>query len=101
MASKKQQTVDALNKKPKGWANQFGDAPAPRPEGTRKEKGKLTRKTYLLTDDLISRLEDTAKANKVGVNELVRYLVKHGLDALDAKEYSLPVRVVTTYTLDV
>lgn len=97
MASKKQQTADALNKGPKGWANQFGDAPAP----VTKEKGKLKRKTYLLTDDLIQRLEDTAKAHKVGVNELVRYLVKHGLDGLDTKEYSLPVRVVTTYTLDV
>jgi len=97
MASKKQQTADALNKGPKGWVNQFGDESAP----AGKEKGKLKRKTYLLTDDLISRLEDTAKAHKVGVNELVRYLVKHGLDGLDAKEYSLPVRVVTTYTLDV
>ena len=98
MASKKQQTADAL--KPKGWANQFGDVPTQTPT-TATSKGKLQRKTYLMTDDLIARLDATAKAHNVGVNELVRYLCKHGLDALDTGAHTLPVRVVTTYTLDV
>lgn len=98
MASKKQQTTDAL--KPKGWANQFGDAPTPtdqeKPKG-----GPLKRKTYLMTDDLITRLDATAKQYNIGINELVRYLCKHGLDELDTGTNKLPVRVVTTYTLDV
>lgn len=99
MASKKQQTADAL--KPKGWANQFGDA-QPTPAGAEPGKGgPLKRKTYLMTDELIGRLDATAKANKIGVNELVRYLCKHGLDELDTGANKLPVRVVTTYTLDV
>lgn len=98
MASKKQQTADAL--KPKGWANQFGDAPTA-PAGPEPGKGKLQRKTYLMTDELISRLDETAKAHGIGVNELVRYLCKHGLDELDTGAHKLPVRVVTTYTLDV
>ena len=54
-----------------------------------------------MTDDLISRLDATAKANKIGVNEPIRYLCKHGLDELDTGAHTLPVRVVTTYTLDV
>lgn len=96
--SKKEATADAL--KPKGWANQFGDAPAP--AGPEPGKGgKLQRKTYLMTDDLIARLDTMAKANGIGVNELVRYLCKHGLDQLDTGAHKLPVRVVTTYTLDV
>lgn len=96
--SKKEATADAL--KPKGWANQFGDAPAPlQPEAGK--GGKLQRKTYLMTDELIARLDATAKANGLGVNELVRYLCKHGLDQLDTGAHTLPVRVVTTYTLDV
>ena len=98
MASKKQQTADAL--KPKGWANQFGDVPTA-PGGPEPGKGKLQRKTYLMTDELISRLDATAKAHGIGVNELVRYLCKHGLDELDTGAHKLPVRVVTTYTLDV
>lgn len=96
MASKKQQTADAL--KPKGWASQLGEEPAaPTPKG---KGGPLKRKTYLMTDDLIARLDATAKAHGIGVNELVRYLCKHGLDELDTGKHKLPVRAVTTYTLD-
>lgn len=101
MASRKQKTQEALDSAPKGWANQFGDVPAQATSDQRREKSKLKRKTYLMTDDLTQRLDEAAKANHVGVNELVRYLVKHGLERLEAKEDSLPVRVVTTYTLDV
>lgn len=97
--SKKEATADAL--KPKGWANQFGDAPTAPAGGEPGKGGKLTRKTYLMTDELISRLEKTAKAHGIGINELIRYLCKHGLDELDTGVHKLPVRVVTTYTLDV
>ena len=96
MASKKQQTADAL--KPKGWASQLGEEPA---ATTKSKGGPLKRKTYLMTDDLIARLDATAKAHGIGVNELVRYLCKHGIDELDTGTHKLPVRVVMTYTLDV
>ena len=96
MASKKQQTAEAL--KPKGWQNQFGEEQPP-PKETPKS-GPLKRKTYLMTDDLIARLDATAKGHGIGVNELVRYLCKHGLDELDTGTHKLPVRAVTTYTLD-
>lgn len=97
--SKKETTADAL--KPKGWQSQFGDA-QPAPAGPEPSKGgPLKRKTYLMTDELISRLEKTAKAHGIGVNELVRYLCIHSLDELDTGAHKLPVRVVTTYTLDV
>ena len=101
MASKKQQTAEALN--PKGWQNQLGDAPKNKPPSAQsdQDKSKLKRKTYLFTDDLITRIEDTAKTHGVGVNELVRYLVTHTLNELDAGTHKLPVRVVTTYTLDI
>jgi hypothetical protein len=95
MASRKKETADALA--PKGWQNQFGEKPAP----ASKHKGKLQRKTYLFNEELIRRLDATAKANNVGVNELVRYLVTHGLDELDTGIHTLPVRAVTIYTLDV
>ena len=92
--SKKEQTAKAL-----GWADQLGGDSAQNSKA--KSEGRLQRKTYLMTDELIQRLDIMAKANNVGVNELVRFLVKYGLDGLDAGTYTLPVRAITHYTLDV
>lgn len=97
MATKKQQTADALA--PKGWTNQIGVTAPAKP--VEEDKGALKRKTYLLSDELIKRLDDTAKDHGVGVSELLRYLVTHALDEVDSGTHKLPVKVVTTYTLGV
>lgn len=99
MATKKQQTADALLPKAKGWETQLGVNPPAKP--AEEDKGALKRKTYLLSDELIKRLDDTAKAHGVGVSELLRYLITHSLNQVDNGTHKLPVKVVTTYTLDV
>lgn len=97
MASRKQKTQEALTGAAKGWENQFGEAPPIKG----KEKPKLQRKTYLVSEELASRLDTTAKQYNVGVNELLRYLLTKGLDEVNSGAHKLPVRVVTHYTLDV
>jgi len=54
--------------------------------------GQYRRKSYLLTDELIRRVRDTAEAQKVGINELVRYALARTMDGIDRGEIVLPVR---------
>jgi hypothetical protein len=53
--------------------------------------GQYRRKSYLLTDDLVERVAGTAEAQRVGINELVRWALAYTLDGLDSGEIRLPV----------
>lgn len=97
MASRKKTTQDMLIPKPAGWQDQIGEA-EPQPKAAR---GKLKRKTYLMTDDLIAKIEDFAAEYNVGVNEALRFIVIAGLDSIKTGNAKVKTQVVTKNTLGV
>lgn len=50
------------------------------------------RKTYFLSLDLIDRIAAMAETEKVGVSELVRYLLDHSLSQIESGEHELPTQ---------
>ena len=65
-------------------------------ESERKERSSpLKRKTYLLTPELIEQVADLAEAERVGINELVRYLLRSSLEMVEAGELPIPTRPAT------
>lgn len=71
-----------------GWKEQINPTPAPEPEPSKLE---YIRKTYLVTPELIERVKQTADREKVGQNELLRYLLTWALDELDEGNHHLPL----------
>lgn len=61
---------------------------------TRRKKpaksSKYVRKTFLMTPDLIERLEETAEEERVGISELVRFLMINSLDMIENGELEIP-----------
>ena len=53
---------------------------------------KVVRKTYLLTNEIINRIQLMAKEYGVGQNELVRHLLDYGLTHVDEGVHQLPVQ---------
>ncbi len=66
-----------------------------------KASPRLMRKTYLMTDDLIRRVERQAEAAGVGINEMNRYLLTLALDLVESGEHEIQVTTVTRRTLGV
>ena len=52
----------------------------------------LKRKTYLLTPELIEQIAALAEQERVGINELVRFLLRSALDQIAADEMEIPTR---------
>lgn len=106
--------------KPAGWQEQVkrsGDVPAAQesdvdssaaeresPLDTAQrdtaKAGEFVRKTYLLTPDMVQRVEALAKQERVGINELVRYLLDAALTKIEAGDVSLEKKPVQQYTLE-
>lgn len=53
---------------------------------------KLKRKTYLLYPDMIEEIEGIAEQERVGINELVRYLLGVALDQFYHRELEIPTK---------
>jgi hypothetical protein len=102
---KKTDTKGLLTGKPKaqGWRDQFADGPQEEPDLTEARKVTLRyrRKTYLMTDELIRRIETQAKQTGVGVNEMNRYLLTLALDLVESGNHKIPVHTVEKHTLGV
>jgi hypothetical protein len=105
--------------KPAGWQEQVkrsGDVPAAQEsdvDSSAAERdsldttsrdtakaGEFVRKTYLLTPDMVQRVETLAKQERVGINELVRYLLDAALTKIEAGDVSLEKKPVQQYTLE-
>lgn len=52
----------------------------------------IRRKTYLLSEELINRIEQLAERERVGINELVRYLLTESIAAVEAHEWKIPTK---------
>lgn len=103
--AKKTDTKGLLTGKPKaqGWRDQFAEVPQEEPDSTDDRKATLRyrRKTYLMTDELIRRIEVQAKRKGVGVNEMNRYLLTLALDLVESGKHEISVQTVEKHTLGV
>ena len=69
--------------KPVSWKDQ-GDQKA----------DKWKRKTYLLTDELVERIQAAQVAQGVPINEFIRFGLTYFLDQLESGELELPTEEV-------
>lgn len=103
--AKKTDTKGLLTGKPKaqGWRDQFVDSPQEESDSKDERKATLRyrRKTYLMTDELIRRIETQARQAGVGVNEMNRYLLTMALDLVESGKHEIPVQTVEKHTLGV
>ncbi len=52
----------------------------------------LMRKTYLLTPQLVDHIADLAETERVGINELVRFLLHASLESIENGALQIPTR---------
>lgn len=64
--------------------------PAPVQEQEEEDPQKLKRKTYLLTQELIERIALLADQERVGINELVRFLLTEAVISVENGELEIP-----------
>ena len=103
--AKRTDTKDLLTGKPKaqGWRDQFVESSqeATKSQDARQATLRYKRKTYLMTDELIRRIETQAKRRGVGVNEMNRYLLTLALDLVESGKHEISVQTVEKHTLGV
>lgn len=105
MAKRKNELADKLGgsgNRP-GWRDTIiANAPQQEAEDTqtrsrsprRKQADRLKpkRKTYLLPPPLIEHIDNLAAEERVGISELVTYLLSTSLEMLEAGEIEIPTR---------
>lgn len=64
----------------------------PEPEPEPEPANKVKRKTYLLYVGMIDEIESLAARERVGINELVRYLLGAALDQVYSGALAIPTR---------
>ena len=105
MARRKQNLAGKLSQeRPKrpGWQDAITGQAAPQPETRRPAfmqqepepdpANKLKRKTYLLYPGMIEEIEILAEQERVGINELIRFLLGHALDQAYNNELLIPTQ---------
>lgn len=108
LANKLSQSSGSQADRRPGWRDAItGPARDSAPEPEREESqpqqrqqaqqrsSRLKRKTYLLTPELIEHVADLAETERVGINELVRYLLRASLEMVEAGELPIPTRPAT------
>ena len=102
MARRKQELSEKLvNHAPQGWRDQVGPSATATAEAEAATGGHYIRKTYLITPELIDRIKGLADRERVGQNELVRYLLAFALDQVESGRHILPAQPVQQRTLGV
>ena len=98
MAKRKIQLADKLSgaptEMPPGWRDTIVAPPAgaATPGRAVSAESLLQRKTYLLTPQLIVRVQTLAARERVGVNELVRYLLAYAVDEIETGRHVIPTQ---------
>jgi hypothetical protein len=90
----KKDKLDArLNAGVQSWESQIEQSLGTQPEETRQVEypDKVKRKTFLVTQMLIDRINEMAETHGVGQNELVRHLLIWSLDQIDAGKHQIPL----------
>lgn len=96
MARKKELTdkLSAPSERP-GWRETIttGQPQLEQPKAAEPpEQGVIVRKTFLLTRDLIAKIDGMAKSENVGVNELVRYLLGVAIEQVHSQQLKVPTK---------
>jgi hypothetical protein len=81
-------TLGQTGAQPESRRPAFPPAEPPPPE----PQNKLKRKTYLLYPDMIAEIENLAAQERVGINDLVRYLLGSALDQVYNGELTIPTQ---------
>jgi hypothetical protein len=68
------------------------DADDERRAARRRRASALMRKTYLLTPELVDHVADLAESERVGINELVRFLLRSSLELVENGELEIPTQ---------
>jgi hypothetical protein len=66
--------------------------PEPEPASRRRNRGRYKRKTYLIPPEMIAHIEEVADQERVGINELVRFLLGTALDMVEDGQLEIPTR---------
>lgn len=76
-----------------GWRETItaGQAPLP-PINEEEPANKLKRKTYLIRAGMIDHIEDLAQQERVGINELVRFLLSAAIDQVEDGTLVIPTK---------
>ena len=102
MARRKQELSEKLaTPAPQGWRDQVGRPSESVSEPDTATGGHYIRKTYLITPGLIDRIKGLADQERVGQNELVRYLLSFALEQVESGRHPLPAQPVQQRTLGV
>lgn len=59
---------------------------------SRRGRDPLQRKTYLLTPEMVEHVAALAEEERVGINELVRFLLRSSLEMVETGELEIPTR---------
>ena len=95
MAKRKNQLSEKLesSNQPQGWQDQIKmGQPEPTPQKPPTKTSTYIRKTYLMNQELIDRIQAVVEQENVGQNELVRYLVDMALTQIEDGTHELPTR---------
>jgi hypothetical protein len=90
----KKSTLDAkLDAGMQSWEAQITpnlqtEAEEPQPQD---KSDRVKRKTFLVTQTLIDRINQTAASHGVGQSELVRHLLTWSLDQIDEGSHKIPL----------
>ena len=111
MAKRKNQLADSLNKKgtsKPGWRDIISPSetsvpqvvaqpepvsapiPATPTKKAKKAAPSYKRKTYLVAPSMIERIESVADQERVGINQLVRYMLDMALTQIETGEHKIP-----------
>ena len=89
--ARKKDLASKLSGKQPGWRDTITSQQPAKQEPPKKEK-TFKRKTYLLTPDLIDRIEALADDKRVGINELVRFLIETSIEQIEEGEIIIPTK---------
>lgn len=87
--AKRQETTDIFGGKLSG----IGTVGVAEQQSPASKAGRFYRKTYLLTQEIIERVKETANQNKVGHSEFVRWALTTMMDEIEDGSREIPVTV--------
>ncbi len=93
MARRKKELADKLasDTPVPGWRDVVASGKEAPVQPKEEPEDEMKRKTYLLTSGIIQRVADLAERERVGINELARYLLTYALEEVESGRHELPV----------
>jgi len=92
--TRRQETIDIFGGKLRGIGS------VGKRDKSASKAGRYYRKTYLLTEDLIARIEQVANDHQVGLSELVRWALRAMLEEVENGQRKIPVTVEEKHFID-